>query len=503
LAAAGGGVLLFLAFPPTGLDFLAWVAFVPLFWAVEREDCLFRATLAGAAFAGAFFALDMSWIHRTLILHGHFGGAAAASVFFGLILVLSFFPAAFSLALSVLRRGGIAVWVAAPCAWTAVEFARGHMFTGFPWDLLGYSLSERLMLIQIADRTGVYGLSFLVVLVNAALWEFFSFATGAHRFPWKSAVITVCLVAITVGYGHGRISAVPPENSGEGFKISLLQGNIPQELKWEVTARDHTFATYEKLGNDAARQGAQFLVWPETGVPVLFGGRSGEWKPAGAISRKLGLEMLVGAPSVVMRDGQTRYYNSAFILDGEMLRYRYDKIHLVPFGEYMPLSWLLPLGPGIAAREADYSPGSTMTVMTAPEGPRFSVLICYEAIFPELSRLALANGAQMLINITNDGWFGRTAAPFQHLAMARLRSVENRVWLLRCANTGISAAFDPAGRRVGTIPLETEGILTVTVPSSPRVGSFYSRWGDVFAWFCVGACVVMGFFVFLPRRRRV
>ena len=243
-------------------------------------------------------------------------------------------------------------------------------------------------------------------------------------------------------------------------------------------------------------------MWPETAAPVLFGGRGREWQPAGAISRALGLEMLVGAPSVVIRDGQPRYYNSAFILDRDMLRYRYDKIHLVPFGEYMPLSWLLPLGPGIAAREADYSPGDTMTVMTVPGGPRFSVLICYEAIFPELSRLALANGAHMLVNITNDGWFGRTAAPYQHLAMARLRSVENRVWLLRCANTGISAAFDPAGRTVGSIPLEREGVLTVTVPSSPLVGSVYSKWGDVLAWLCVGACLFMGTAAFFPWRGR-
>jgi apolipoprotein N-acyltransferase len=137
--------------------------------------------------------------------------------------------------------------------------------------------------------------------------------------------------------------------------------------------------------------------------------------------------MLIGAPSLRLVQGATSYYNSAFLVDGPSLRFRYDKIHLVPFGEYMPWTWLLPLGPGIAAREADFTPGETMTVMSVDECPPFSVLICYEAIFPELSRLALKNGAKLLINITNDGWFGATAAPYQHLAMARVRSIENRV----------------------------------------------------------------------------
>jgi apolipoprotein N-acyltransferase len=180
------------------------------------------------------------------------------------------------------------------------------------------------------------------------------------------------------------------------------------------------------------------------------------------------------------------------LIDGTTVPYQYDKIHLVPFGEYMPLTWLVPLGPGIAAREGDYSAGEVMTVMNLRGCPRFSVLICYEAIFPELARTALENGAVMLINLTNDGWYGRSAAPYQHLELARVRAVENRVWLLRAANTGISAAFDPAGRVVGTIGLQEEGILTVKVPKPASVGSLYSRFGDVFAWSCIGVCLLAG-----------
>ncbi len=210
--------------------------------------------------------------------------------------------------------------------------------------------------------------------------------------------------------------------------------------------------------------------------------------------------MLIGAPSEKMVGKEIHYYNSALLVDGTHVRERYDKIHLVPFGEYMPLSWLLPLGPGIAAREADYSAGDTMTVMSLPHCPRFSVLICYEAIFPELARLAVNKGAEMLLNITNDGWFGRSGAPYQHLAMAGMRSVENRVWLVRAANTGISAAFDPTGRMVRQIPLDKQGFFIVRVSAHTGAETFYSRFGDVFAWVCVLICVVLGVFTLRGRR---
>ena len=209
--------------------------------------------------------------------------------------------------------------------------------------------------------------------------------------------------------------------------------------------------------------------------------------------------MLVGAPS--KRSGDSNYYNSAFLVDSGMLRFRYDKMHLVPFGEYMPWSWILPLGPGIAAREADYSAGDTMTVMHWRNCPPFSVLICYEAIFPELARLAVRNGAKLLVNITNDGWFGATAAPHQDRDG---RAAEHR-------KSGVvgplsqhrhQRAFDPSGRMVKSLPLQHEGLFTVTV-SEPNVRkSFYCRFGDVFAWGCLGIIVVSGISIIGPWWRR-
>jgi len=498
IAATCGGLLLSLAFPPFQFDVTAWVAFIPLFWALNRERHAAWASLYGASFGLAFFLLDIRWVYGTLVLHGHFASITAVLVFAGMIVVLSMFPAGFALLLSLLQKRGISPFVVAPFAWVGIEYARATILTGFPWDLVGYSQTGHLILVQIADITGVYGISCLIVLVNVALWQLLKAAIRTNGIPWRIPAVSMALLIFTLSYGHVSLNRlVPPNRSDCDFRIGILQGNIAQDMKWERAARPYTFVIYEKLGQIALKQGARFLVWPETSIPVLFGGADSDWKKAGLISEKLGVPMLVGAPAFERVGGATRFYNSAFLLDGNTVRNRYDKIHLVPFGEYMPLTWLLPLGPGIAAREADYSPGDSMAVMQVSGCPRFSVLICYEAIFPELSRLAVNNGARLLINMTNDGWFGRSAAPYQHFAMARMRSIENRVWLMRAANTGISAAIDPAGRVVDSIPLQDEGVIVVGAPNPLQGRSFYTRFGDVFAWICIGILIV----VILSARR--
>lgn len=489
----GGGLLLSFAFPPLGLNVLAWIAFVPLFWAIHKDPRPALAALYGLVFGVAFFSADLSWICNTLTVHGHFGYATALAMFAGMVFTLALFPGTFAFISTLLLNRGIAPAVAAPFLWTALEYFRTVLFTGFPWDLAGYSQAGPSTVVQIADITGVYGISFLLLLVNGTVWELLRATMNRNRFPVRLAATTGLTVIIVLVYGNARIASFASELQDQsGFVVGILQGNIPQEIKWEDASRRHTFATYERLGEQAVQAGAQLLVWPETSAPVLFGGGNPDWQRPGEISQRLGVPMLFGAPSLKMVDGISRYFNSAFLADGAVLRYRYDKIHLVPFGEYMPLTWLLPLGPGIAARDADYTPGESMTVMHTKGLPAFSVLICYETIFPDLARTAVGKGAKFLINITNDGWFGDTAAPYQHLAMAGMRSVENRVWLLRSANTGISAAFDPTGRIVSRIPLEREGFCTVRVPRSAPAGSFYTHFGDLFAWSCIAVSALLG-----------
>jgi apolipoprotein N-acyltransferase len=492
LAAAASGLLLALIFPPFSLDVIGWVAFVPLFSALETCQRTVRGAVYGALTGVIFFGLDMRWIYGTLVAHGHFSPPLAAVIYIGLTLFLSLYGATFGFLIVWFRNRRMRLVIMAPFVWTGLELARSLLFTGFPWDLVGYSQAQRLTMVQVADLTGIYGISCLLVMVNAALWEVTRGFVFRDRIQWRMVGFTGLLLMGVLIYGSIRLGAFSPDTAAQSqCTMGVLQGNIPQELKWAPEVRQSTFATYEALGRKAVDQGASLLIWPETSAPVLFGGNDLEWKMSEEISKALGVPMLVGAPTVETVDGEVSYYNSAFLVDGRVLRFRYDKIHLVPFGEYMPLAWLLPLGPGIAARDADYSAGHSMTVMRHADCPPFSVLICYEAIFPELAREAVHQGARLLVNITNDGWFGDSAAPYQHLAMSGFRAIENRVWLLRAANTGVSAAFDPAGRLVRHIPLNQPGFFTVSVPPG-HPGSVYSRFGDVFAWGCIVVSVLGG-----------
>ena len=503
LVSAISGLALSLAFPPFRLDLLAWIALIPFFWAINSSIRTASAAICGYVFGAVFFSCDASWIFRTLIIHGHFGFISAAGLFVAMMATLALFPALFAFLTKLFSEKGFNIALTAPFIWTMTEFLRGVFLTGFPWDLAGYSQAGRLTIMQMTDLTGVYGVSFVLVLVNGLLWQAVDGLARKSFRAWVPFVAAALVITMVVAYGTMRLRHFTESRDDQNScKVGVLQGNIPQEIKWDKEARRLNIRTYEKLGEKAVDQGAKLLVWPETSIPVLFDPHDKTWKHAFNIIEKIGVPMVVGAPSGKKVGGRIHYYNSAFLIEGKSVRYRYDKIHLVPFGEYVPFSWLLPVGPGIAAREADFTPGKDMTVMAADDCPKFSVLICYEVIFPELSRWALRKGAQMLITITNDGWFGDTAAPYQHFEMARIRAIENRVWLVRSANTGISGVFDPAGRTVAATNLNTKAAIVVPIPLQSSGGSFYLRYGDLFAWVCMGIVAILIIYVVLTRKQR-
>ncbi len=493
LAAVGTGLLLAWAFPRPGLDALAWICLVPLLWVLGRcsgpAGAAFFAWVSGMVFCAA----DLSWIYLTLVTHGHFSPPVAALVFLVLVSFLALYFAAFGFFFAAFSAKGRHAAIAAPFLWVALEFLRTHLLSGFPWDLLGYSQAARLSVVQVADITGVYGISWLIVLANVAIWGLAE-NLAARTLPRLTVPLCALVIVVMVLlYGQMRLGTYPaaPEHSSAP-KIGVLQGNIPQVDKWRTEARETTFQRYEQLAQQSRGQGAELLVWPETSVPVLFGSPDTDQMRPRELSLKLGVPMLIGAPSIVPADKGPRYYNSAFLVDGISLQAEYRKMHLVPFGEYTPLTWLIGWRKDlVVTRPANYSSGDHMTVMQSGSLPRFSVLICYEAIFPGLAREAVQNGAQMLVNITNDGWFGDSAAPYQHLAMARVRAVENRVPLTRAANTGVSALIDPCGRITNTIPLNTQGTFVAGVPSTGPAGSFYSSYCDLFAWACVLVCIAL------------
>jgi apolipoprotein N-acyltransferase len=482
LAALSGG-LMAAAFPGTGdQGWLAFGALVPLLLAIAGTTWR-RAGVLGFVAGLVFWLATIPWVAQTMVRYGSLPWFLATLILLGLVGYLALYWAAFCVVLSQgPLRGGVPYVVGAASLWVALEFLRTYLITGFPWNLLGYSQHRNLPLIQVAAVTGVYGVSFVVLAVNAALarailtWKCWSGVLA----PLATAAL---LVAGSVGYGW-LWPASDAEN--DSIRIALVQANIDQGVKWDPTWQDQTLTIYGELTREVARQRPQLIVWPEAAVPFFL-----REDPRQALvqdmARAAGAYLLVGAPD--WQAGQPR--NTAFLIEpgGRMLE-RYDKRHLVPFGEYVPLSQLLffvnPLAGGAIGA---FAPGHEATVFATPSG-RFGVVICYEAIFPDEVREFFLSGADFLVNITNDAWFGRSAAPAQHLAMAALRAVENRAYLIRAANTGISAIVAPDGRIVQASGLFSRVVLSgAIIPHTG--GSFYTWHGDLFAWGTVGLALAI------------
>jgi apolipoprotein N-acyltransferase len=373
---------------------------------------------------------------------------------------------------------GLPVVVTLPIAWVALEYVRSFFLSGFPWASLGYSQQGILPVIQSADLFGVYGISFLLVLSNATLalcWQ----AWRQRRMSREAVVALAATVLLLVGnlaYGLQRLTQ-PLEERRETRKVALIQGNIDQSIKWDPQFQQQTVTTYRELSLTAAAQGAELIVWPESATPFYF-------QEAGPLSRQVrdippatGSQLLLGSPAYERQGDDFRLLNSAFILSpqGEILG-RSDKVHLVPFGEYVPFARFLPFIEKLVVGVGDFSPGLLQPLPM--NGHRAGVLVCFEGIFPNLAREYVRLGSDLLVNITNDAWFGRSSAPYQHLAMSRFRAVENRVWLVRAANTGVSAFISPSGRIVAQSPLFETTFLLQEVGLGARP-SLYTRSGDL------------------------
>ncbi len=480
LAALSGGLLV-LAFPRADLGPVAFVALVPLLVAIRGATWRAAARLGFAA-GFAFFLGSLYWLAPTVVRYGGLPWAAAAGILLLLAGYLALYVAGFAAGVAILGQRGAAVVLSAAARWVALELLRAHLFTGFPWNLLGHSQYQNLPLVQIAAVTGAYGVSFLVLAVNAAVADILA-VRPAWRRAVPSAATAALLVAGALAYGW----AAPAGRGPETMRVALVQGNIPQGVKWEPGYQDATLGVYRDLTLGQAGRRPDLVVWPETAVPFLL--REDSRRPAvEGLAAEIGAPLLVGAPD---REGppSSRYTNSAFLItpqDGIVRKY--DKVHLVPFGEYVPLKRVLSFVNKLAQGTiGDFAPGTEFTVFSVPAG-RFGVTISYEVYFPVQVRRYVRDGGQFLVNITNDAWYGRSAAPYQHIAMVVFRAVENRRYLVRAANTGISAVVAPDGRIVARSGLFERTVLTAAI--APRAGlTPYARYGDVFAW---GAAAAVG-----------
>ncbi len=477
LAGLAGG-LLALAFPGTGdQGWLAFGALVPLLVAIDGVPWR-EARLLGGVAGLAFWLTTVPWLAGTIVRYGGLSWGVANLILLGLAAYLALYWAAFAASLARLPRcSGVLYVLLAASLWVALEWLRGVLFTGFPWNLLGYSQYQNHLLSQIAAVTGVYGVSFVVMAVNAAL------AGALVRGPsWRARLAPLGLAGLILlaALGYGELRS-PAEAEISRVAVAVIQGNIDQGVKWDPTWQDKTVGIYSDLTRRAAQGQPKVIVWPETAVPFLFADDPRRAAVEG-LARDAGAFLLVGAPD--RRAGEVR--NSAFLIGpGGQLLGRYDKRHLVPFGEYVPLKPLLSFVNVLAGGAiGEFAPGREATVFATPIA-RFAVVICYEVIFPAEVREFFRAGADVLVNLTDDAWFGRSAAPAQHLAMAVFRAIEIWAYLLRAANTGISAIVAPDGRILQATGLFTPAIVVGGI--QPRgEGNLYTRYGDVFAWGTMG-----------------
>jgi apolipoprotein N-acyltransferase len=401
------------------------------------------------------------------------------------------------------KRSPAAAALGAPCLWVSLELIRAHFLSGLPWMLLGYSQYQWLPIIQIADITSVYGVSFLIVLVNVALADLFLWAWRRFHlrqlasFPWTAPAAAACALLAALAYGQMALNNAPSPDA-PSLTVGLVQPSIDQAHKWDQAYRRETLDRYAALTARAA-QGADLIVWPEAATPFFFEEEPLYRVEVAVLAHRSGAPLLFGSPALRRYpNGRPYLLNSAYLLspDGQIAG-RYDKRHLVPFGEYIPLhSSVLFFLDKLVEGIGDFESGTTPTVFTPAARPgapqaKISVVICYEVIFPGLVREFVEQGATVMATITNDAWFGVSSAPYQHFAMVVFRSVENRIAFARSANTGISGLIDPSGRILHATPIFTEQAVSGRLPLRQTL-TFYTRYGDVFAYACAIITAFLG-----------
>jgi apolipoprotein N-acyltransferase len=484
------GVLLILSFPNLDLEFLAWFALVPLLYAIDGKELYRSFTLGFLTGLTAFLGI-LYWVIVAVHTYGNVPLLLSVPILLLLVAYLSVYIGAFAfLTRFIQKRTGLQTFLFMPALWVSLEYLRSFLLSGFPWANLGHSQYLNLPFIQIADMTGVYGLSFIILLVNVTLYSVLRQWQKRTVPSREIAFASILLLGILI-YGYAKLKAVDQQIPRQPpLRVGLVQGNIDQSVKWDKSFQLETLKIYHRLSLRVAEQQPDLIIWPETATPFFFQNAAEEYHSLVLdVPRKTNTFLLFGSPSYKIEKGRANHYNSAYLLtpSGEVAG-KYDKIHLVPFGEYVPLGEILKLG-SLGEGIGNFESGREIANLSIPQG-KFGVLICFEIIFPDLCRRFVKKGANFLVTITNDAWFGRTSAPYQHFSMAVFRAVENRVFVARAANTGISGLIDPSGKILKQGKIFAEEAITGTIRLSTE-RTFYTLYGDVFAWLCSGFTLLL------------
>ncbi|MCX6565252.1 MAG: apolipoprotein N-acyltransferase [Candidatus Aminicenantes bacterium] len=497
LVAAVCGLLTAAAFPKFDLMFLAWISLIPLFFLLSGKTPG-RAFLLGGTAGLFFYGLLLYWIPAVPAHYGGLSPLISFLVYLLLIVLLALAWGVFGLAFALIhRKRPMAAFLAVPFLWVGLEYILTHVLTGFPWGILGLSQAKNLLFIQMAGLTGIYGVSFALVFFQAM---FVGSLRTNRRLPFAAGMIALVLI-----HFGGFLSLRNPAPAAESFPAAVIQGNVSSDLYWHEVSESRILEIFDEhlaLTHQAAAGGARLIVWPEFTVPLCFSCKEGIYQISASrlkeLTRETGATLLLGTNEVSGPWGDRKYYNSALCLSPDGTTSRYAKMHLVPFGEYTPYKKILGFVEKITHALGEVTPGSD-AVLHDFAGRPFGSPICYEIIFPDLVRRFAKKGASFLVTITNDGWYGKSSAPYQHFAQAIFRAVENRRYVLRAATTGISGIIDPYGRVVKKTEIGVRTLESGTITPS-RVLTFYARYGDVFSFFCLTISALFLILALFKRR---
>ena len=498
------GLGLALAFPYPGLHFLVWVALVPVIIASASASA-WRRWCTGFVAGFVWRIGSLYWVTHVMITYSGMSapvgvvvtGLLAAWMALSTGLVVLFVPIA-------VRHGVIGAAVLAS-GWVSLEYMQAILPFGFPWSLLGYAAGGSIVMMQAADLAGVWGLSFAAVFVNVTIAQRIMLGSRAR----SSTIAALALVIAIAGYGAVHLALAPstgnvydPET--QGLRVAAVQGNVEQGRIWDANERQSILANHLAMTLEAVSRGADLVMWSESSVPIRGGLEADPSTHAmlAQVARLHETTLVVGSPHYEsLPSGEWEGTNASFLVDamGEWTM-RYDKVHLVPWGEYVPLSWLFRFVTPLVDAVGSFHHGKVEQELFADSGggiPPFAMAICYEVVFPNHMRRQVAHGAKFLATITNDAWFGDTSAPYQHFSMAKLRAVETRRYLVRAANTGISGFVDPWGRVLESTEVNQSALLLGEVWPSDQA-TLYVAIGDALPLLCV--VLSLGGVVFCRRR---
>ena len=483
------GLLLAAAFPRADQGWLGWVAWIPLiiFTARARNR---RMAFAGGWLAGAIeFFILLRWMPEVM---GRYGGMPLflswAVYLLGIAVVACYTAVACFFVRHLLFRHGERMLLLFPFVWIVIEFLESvSPVEGLPWLLAGYTQTRFPAVLQTADLAGIYGISFLVIVVNTAL-AWLCLRKGRDFAAWLPAMVAGGFLGVALLYGH--IAMQRWEKIDARFHAALLQGNLSVEDARDLL-RDKFEQGYVRMADRLATESpdsVDLLVLPESPAPKYFQFDEDYRRTMETLARRYPLGMILSNINIEERaDGTEAYLNSAFFLDGDgKLTGIYDKIHLVPFGEYVPYKKLFFFAETVSGEMGGFTAGKDTRVLRLGDHPANAV-ICFEAVFPDLVRRSVKQGSQVIINLTNDGWYGVSDAPYQHLEIARVRAVENRRYFLRAANSGVSTIIDPIGRMESSTGLMQEAICRGNF-AFIEAKTIYTRCGNYLIWLCAIIC---------------